>query len=425
MSPLIRMPALLRQQRVPRSPDRPALSGSAQSPGPQMVKPVAISVQAERCLRTHNRFTQCCACTDACPAGAIQASATVLLDAEVCTGCGACLAICPAGVFEGDDGVANLLEAAVHVRGQQMVEITCPRGTATPGAPAPVDAVLRSDACLASLGIATYLGLLGLGIGQIVARTDICTGCAKSAALANIEGNLAAAAEILVSLQQPQRIVSWSHIAGSEWCVRPVATTSGARVSRRDFFRVAAGRPGELQGTPAPAAGPGQPRLHAIPRERRRMLDALRRLIEIQSAAAGRPLPAGVFWQLAASEACSACRLCANLCPTGAIQLALGSDDTYALSFLSAACTGCGECVDMCESRALHQDGAPSARALLALEPTTLRSGRLYRCERCATRFAAPAEARLCPLCTRRATRPFGAALPPGIQPRLSRPVRR
>jgi Pyruvate/2-oxoacid:ferredoxin oxidoreductase delta subunit len=155
------------------------------------------------------------------------------------------------------------------------------------------------------------------------------------------------------------------------------------------------------------------------------MLDALRRLIESQSVAAGQPLPAAVFWQLAASDSCSACRLCANLCPTGAIQITLGSDDVYVLSFVSAACTGCGECVDVCASTALHQDDAPSAWALLALEPTILRSGRLYRCERCSTRFAAPEEARLCPLCTLRATRPFGAALPPGMQPRPSRPVRR
>jgi Fe-S-cluster-containing hydrogenase component 2 len=136
-------------------------------------------------------------------------------------------------------------------------------------------------------------------------------------------------------------------------------------------------------------------------------------------------LPSALFWRLSASDACSACRVCANLCPTGAIRMTLGFDENYTLSFLSAACTSCGECVDMCDEEALRQDGVPSAGALLALQPAVLRSGSLYRCERCNTRFAAAAQTRLCPLCTLRAAHPYGVRLAPGGQRRLPRPTQR
>jgi hypothetical protein len=59
------------------------------------------------------------------------------------------------------------------------------------------------------------------------------------------------------------------------------------------------------------------------------------------------------------------------------------------------------------------------------MTPVVLRTGPLYRCERCNVRFASAAEAQLCPLCTLRAEQRLGGKMPPGLQRRLARMVRR
>ena len=49
------------------------------------------------------------------------------------------------------------------------------------------------------------------------------------------------------------------------------------------------------------------------------------------------------------------------------------------------------------EGAGLDMEGAPSVGALLSMQPVVLRSGPLYRCERCNTRFASAAEAKPMP----------------------------
>jgi ferredoxin len=391
-----------------------------------VVKPVAIVVKAERCLRTRNRFSPCMVCTDTCQREAIRLSPALSLDTQSCTGCGACLATCPAGVFEGDDAVSTLFEAAAQMRGKGVVALACPRHAEPRRAPAFVDGVVCTDRCLAALGPATYVSLLGLGIARIVARLDACPDCPKGAALANIESSLLSVAEILSALQQAERVTALRTAVGAEWQERPLAGTRDERVSRRDFFRFVTGRPGEAN-APLPTVQSDdvdQPRLTHVPRERRRLVNALTRLA---SATAATVVPGATpaFAQLEASDACTACRVCAKVCPTDALKLTMDVRDTFALSFLSAACTGCQECIDMCDFDALHW-GTPLPLAdVLQMQPVVLRSGTLYSCDRCSTRFASAVEARLCPLCSLRTRNPFGGRIPPSLERRLARQARR
>lgn len=57
-------------------------------------------------------------------------------------------------------------------------------------------------------------------------------------------------------------------------------------------------------------------------------------------------------------ERCTACGLCAELCPTGAIQLSAPGPRTRSLSLSYAACTGCRECW-ACPEQAVRADLSP------------------------------------------------------------------
>lgn len=391
----------------------------------QAVKPVTIIVKAERCLRTRNRFSPCHICADTCSAGAIGVSPTVAINKQVCMGCGACLATCPAGVFEGDDGASMLFEAAAQMHGKSAAALACPRHNEPQKAPAAVEGVICSDRCLAALGPATYVSLLGLGIGKIVVRLDACAGCPKGTALVNIESSLAAVAQILSPLQQEERVSGSSTVAGADWQERPLAGARAERVSRRDFLRFVTGRPSEANAPlPAPKSVDDHPRLRNVPRERRRLVSALARLATAAATPSGQATTAA-FGQLEASNACTACRVCANVCPTDALRLSSGARDTYTLSFLSAACTNCQECIDMCDYDALHWGSPPPLAEALHMQPVVLRSGVLYNCDRCSSRFASVVETNLCPLCSLRAQSQFGGRTPPGLQRRLARQARR
>jgi NAD-dependent dihydropyrimidine dehydrogenase PreA subunit len=364
---------------------------------------------------------------DACAIGALQAGRTVVLDQQTCTGCAVCLHVCPTGALEADDGLANLLETAGLLRSKHLVELDCPQQSKPQRGPA-ADAVIRTDACLAVLGPDAYLSLLALGVGAIVARTDACAACPlnttqRGAVERRIAQTLTTARTVLAAVHQDTRLVDWATVAGGEACERPVCAPSGARVSRRDFLRVFTGKP---QDGSAPATAGDQhdlasPALKTPPRQRRRLLGALKMLAAEQPIAAPGALPESVFPLMAASDACTACGVCARVCPTGAMKMTIHFDETYQLSFLSAACTNCGECLDLCDYEALRVAGAAELPAVLAMQPTILRQGEMLRCDRCNSRFASAEEAGLCPVCSFRVRNPFSSRLPPSLERRMAR----
>ena len=51
---------------------------------------------------------------------------------------------------------------------------------------------------------------------------------------------------------------------------------------------------------------------------------------------------------------CTGCELCTLECPTGALAVSQGEDDSYQLTFRHGFCLACGKCIEICPEECLH-----------------------------------------------------------------------
>jgi ferredoxin len=371
-----------------------------------------IALNQQACVRLRNRFSACMACVQACPVGALQADRPVSLNARVCTGCGLCRHLCPVGAFTGDDGVSALWTCASRLKNARTVELTCGFHPDPENGPPEADAVIGTDGCLAALGPSAYLGLLALGTSRVIVRLDACPACAMKAQ----EGikRAIAAARHLVPIGDAPWVTTVTEHGGNEWTRRPVYSSQAPPLSRRDLFRLLAmDGPAAAVRTLTMETPSGE---KAPPRERQRLLNCLRQpLLSSRLALETVLIDSIPSARLAVDESCTACGVCATVCPTGALRLTV-TGTTYRLTVLTAQCTDCGICLDVCVPQALRREGPPTLADFLAEEPILLREGVLHRCRKCGTRFAGETSSGLCPLCDFRQQHPFGSYMPPKMR---------
>lgn len=379
-----------------------------------------IELDANRCVRARDRFSTCGACTRACPANALHVNGSVTLDAEACVACRQCVHVCPTGVFDRNDNATELLAFLPRLKDARIVELACARHPSPETGPPETEAVVRIEGCLASLGPSVYLTLLASGIERIVVRLDACAECPFGAAQPMIEQTLNTAQMISKACLETKRITRLTERPSKGRMRRPLYAKR-TQVSRRDLFRRAIGE-GQQHvarklALDRPADRPDTPAEKSLPLERQRLLDALNRLLPVAALAnAEAPLEGLSFARLLVGEKCTACGVCARICPTGALQLIIGEDDSYQLTFQASLCTGCGICLHLCEPGALRRESLTLAE-LIATQPSVLRSGTLRRCQKCGVKFAGESTAPLCPVCDFRRRNPFGMRLPPGFKP--------
>lgn len=368
-----------------------------------------VTIESKRCVRARNRAAECETCVQVCPAGAISIEDGVRIDLDACVSCGACYHTCPAGVFSGRDDLRNILTCIDNLVDRDVVEVMCAPHPSTLALSARTDAVIRVEGCLASLGASAYIGMLALGAGQIIVRTDHCadcplhdTQCAIQSAIDSAQGILAGRGEASRLLQQqdaPQP---------RKGANRPVHSSKNPPLSRRKFFSRFSLNGEEAIRMILPTDEGLDDAESNTPRERRRLLAGLALL---PPAKQDDPLPDGLpFARLSVAEGCTACGMCGRVCPTGAIQF-FKTDDRFAVSFASGACTRCGQCIMFCEPGVLQRDGTPTPSELIAAEPVVLAIGDAKRCERCGTLFVGAGT--LCAPCEFRRQNPFGMRTPP------------
>lgn len=122
------------------------------------------------------------------------------------------------------------------------------------------------------------------------------------------------------------------------------------------------------------------------------------------------------FASVSVTETCTACGVCARVCPTGALQFEKSEEEvTYALKFSPRQCIGCELCTHVCLPAAISVDHEPTFTQIFGAEAVVLREGELVKCEHCGLLMAKRGDAHLCSLCEYRQTHPFGSMLPPGL----------
>lgn len=375
----------------------------------------------QRCLHSQGAASDCAACLDLCPAGAIRQNAqnsVPALDSAACQDCLACLPACPVGAFSADDDVSPLLNCLTHLEGKTL-ELLCSRHPAPESGPQAESVAIRVRGCLAGLGSGALLLLLAVGVERLILRTEACPGCEWASLAGRVHAQARGAGELAAAWGRPAEMLCTD---GAEvFSARPLWEVHNPPLSRRDLFRLLA-RQGQVALARAAEKG-------AMASKRQPGRDRLR----ILSAAAHlTPPPAGQetvlegfgFAALHVSEACSACGACARLCPTQALSFEKNADESeFKLSFSPRSCIDCGLCPQACAPAALTLEPDPSfAYVFGAREALNLAAGPLARCEKCKSLIAARPGVTLCDLCEFRREHPFGSVLPAELKARLAKP---
>jgi len=413
----------------------------------------------DRCLNIRHRARDCRICADACPVDAIsiprqegEDAGPVVLDQGVCVRCGLCLNVCPTGVFVQTDPPETKLHQAIARSSSQVIELACLRVDPPDLSRVPEADVVQTPRCLAALSVPTLLDLAAEG-GTLWLNDSICHHCPIGDAQQTVERSITIANQWLQVMGKAPALRSYLGDAvelADEPISRPVIHAARSVLSRRDFFKsltgrtpqvpdgFAAGRDEQWAGEPG-SAHPESPHAdradadertghrlaHHIPARRQHLASALRQLASdpmTRVPTTGLPIA-----DVTVSDACTACSLCAQFCPTEAITF-LSDGEYYVLHFSAALCLGedCSLCIIGCPTDAVRFGQELIIDELLSTQPRPLRAGRLAPCPQCGALTHAPVEedesveVPLCHICQAQPKRPDLLSSLPSVNDRGS-----
>lgn len=290
----------------------------------------------------------CRLCIDACPAEALTAAGgTVAYDKQACTACGVCVTACPTGAVVAPTVASRALRAQVTTiveatEGPVGIELRC----------RDADAGEQVDgwypvrvACTGMLTVGWILAPLALGAAAVRATPCASSGCSL-AGDERLARHLGAARAVLHAVGIDPSRVSTDTVPLGE----PLATTP-----IDDPF----GPLGEAAVVAALATAAG--------------------VTDVVVADDG--LRLGVV--TVDDRTCTACEMCARVCPTGA--LTSSGADAVELTFDPWSCLGCGRCATVCPE---VERGAITVYRRLDLTELwvgrrTVRVAPITTCERC------------------------------------------
>ncbi|MCB9137005.1 MAG: 4Fe-4S binding protein [Caldilineaceae bacterium] len=367
-----------------------------------------IDVRGECCTHRWNKESACSLCLDGCPTQALALEeGEIVLDETRCVRCEFCFRVCPTDVFHGSNEAVMLLKSVAALSPRRSLSLACINEGVTDAAiAADAEAVVQLRTCLASLGRAAYAGLAALGVEAIHVRLDQCETCPLGTLRPHIEAVCREAQALVeIDVTVDGEIDPEFEPARAEPDSRPVVRTYQPKVSRRAFLR----RPASAAQVPDDLL-PSEPTADKTPPVERRFLLHFLEQIPASRRGDGTFLP-----DIGVTDSCTACGVCATVCPNGALELEkelTPEQEHFRLNFDPASCTACNLCVELCPPQALAFTGA---RSLKEAEPVTLLAGDLKRCKRCRAHFAGPGT--LCPACDFRRKNPFGSVPRPFVFP--------
>lgn len=337
------------------------------------------------CLTIRRPGTPCTACADTCPAEAITISVRdVTISDTTCKGCGRCASACPTGAIElpgfmGTESGPPLRQ--VHVECRRVAEVDQIE-----------DAI--SVPCLGGLTPAHLRELVATAQVSLVDR-GWCRDCPSGGCPDPWAGALATVHDELALLPEdfgPRHVSVVERLTPSQSSLPPAATRDrkDRRMSRRHFFtRFVEPTP------PKPERGldttdplrhlPGKVEVPAL----------VTRLGQLRGLWTDGNLPAALFPEVVVGDQCCDSRVCAGVCPSGALSAQAGGG-AETLVFDAALCVGCRACADACPSGAMAYRPAGSGDYTGAIE---VRLRRLATCSRCGTEFHPSSDETVCEGC--------------------------
>ncbi|MDH3281610.1 MAG: 4Fe-4S dicluster domain-containing protein [Gammaproteobacteria bacterium] len=316
-----------------------------------------VGLLAGACLELHPRGVTCARCLEACPMEVLHLTEKGMELGDGCLGCGRCMAVCPTGAI----AVHGFSLALTPESTMQSLVIDCWK---VPGIHSPPGAVRVP--CLGGLSVSQLLALRYVAGSRELALLDrgLCGKCEAGGGDAHPAATVLSAARAwLDEIGAPA--THWPTLMENplpDSSQRPRISDDaepGTSVSRCDFeSRLARevsttasevtgfhlkdnrkGKPVRAVKNPAP--------VRAVERERQRLI------LDRLAARYGGSLPDSFFPTVEIGPECRGHKLCASLCPTGALHHR-ENPHGGGVAFESAGCIACGQCERSCPEHALR-----------------------------------------------------------------------
>jgi len=336
----------------------------------------ALRIDQMQCLNLRGRHVNCTQCADTCPAKALELTADeVRLDVERCSECGACLTVCPSDALwlSGFDPRQFLQTVA----GAAEIHVHCSRSDDPDGG--------NIVPCLRVLDARLLAAAAADGAQTVVLHgTGQCSSCDRGSARTAVE-------------QMHADLKRWFtdvpvHLMEEHQALTGTGAQSGedqVQLGRRNFLRFAG----------AHAAHSASKWLDVAPEQK----EATSRWPFFTSdGSSSRP---SAYQELLAeraeslpwrdyrlpwrsrvfSDACSACLICAQRCPTGALVVE-ETKSTISIWFRLRQCTDCRLCEHLCPENAISCALVASSEELHA-PPHRVIHRSLRQCAGCGRSF--------------------------------------